>query len=70
MNLEALKNEIDKQNIPIADLAEKCGMDRTTIYRIINGQSGCSIESAKKLIAGLKLSKKTASLIFFDDDRA
>ena len=67
MNLEALKSEMDRQKITVTQLAEQSGVERSTIYRIINGESYCNIETARKIATTLKLKPKQVSTIFFED---
>lgn len=70
MNREALKSEMEKKHLSADQLAAKSGVDRSTIYRILNGESNCSIESARKIVTALNLSAATAKSIFFEKERA
>ena len=70
MNREALKSEMEKKHLSADQLAAKSGVDRSTIYRILNGESNCSIESARKIVTALNLSAATAKSIFFEKGRA
>lgn len=67
MNLEALKSEMDRQKVSAAELSRLSGVDKSTISRILNGVSGCSVSSAKRIALALKLKPKLASTIFFEE---
>ena len=67
MNLKALKSEMERQNITVTQLANLSGVKRSTIYRIINGETYCNIETARKISTSLKLKPKQVSTIFFED---
>lgn len=66
VNLELLSEEIAKRNLSFTKMAEHCGVDKATISRLFNGRV-CTIETAQKIVKGLKLSSRKASLIFFPD---
>lgn len=70
MNINLLKEELERRGMNQLDLATKCGLTPSTISRIFNGQRGCSVETAKKIAAGLKLSPTKAASIFFEEYRA
>lgn len=70
VDLENLKKEIERQNLTLEELGNKSGIDKSTLSRFLNGSSGCTIETAQKIIKGLKLSNKKASSIFFNRDVA
>lgn len=70
MNINLLKEELERKGMNQLDLATKCGLTPSTISRIFNGQRGCSVETAKKIAAGLKLSPTKAASIFFEEQRA
>lgn len=67
MNRELLKEEMDKQNLSMADLARLAEVDRSTIYRILNGDQKCTVKVAAKITNGMKLKPKLATQIFFDE---
>lgn len=70
MNINLLKEELERRGMNQLDLATKCGLTPSTISRIFNGQRGCSVETAKKIVDGLKLKPKPAMSIFFEDNDA
>lgn len=70
MNRDALKAEMDRKGLTADQLAVKTGMDRSTIYRILNGERQCTVESARKIVTALNLSAKSAKFIFFEEERA
>lgn len=71
MNINLLKEELERRGMNQLDLATKCGLTPSTISRMFTGQQrGCSIETAKKIAAGLKLSPTKAASIFFEEYRA
>ena len=67
MNREALKAELSARNLSVDDLANRIGVNRTTIYRMINGDTVCSVGTAAKIINELKLDPHTAMHIFFEE---
>lgn len=70
MNINLLKEELERKGMNQLDLATKCGLSPSVISRLFNGQRGCSVETAKKIAAGLKLSPTKAASIFFEEQRA
>jgi len=67
MNKELLKAEMDKRKMSANDLADIAGVNRSTIWRILTGETVCSTPIAAKIVNGMKLSPKTATAIFFED---
>ncbi len=67
MNREMLKTEMDKRKMSMSDLADMIGVNRSTIWRILTGETVCSTTIAAKIVNGMKLSPKTATAIFFED---
>ena len=67
MNREMLKTEMDKRKLSSSELADMIGVNRTTIWRILNGETVCSTAIAAKIVNSIKLSPKTATAIFFED---
>ena len=70
MNRDLLKAELSKRNLSVTELADIVGVNKTTIYRMLNGETVCSVRIAAKIINALKLKPKTATLIFFEDEVA
>lgn len=67
MNRDLLKKELADRNLSITDLASLVGMDRSTIHRVVNGETMCSVKTAAKIINALKLKPTIATQIFFGD---
>ena len=68
MNTNLLKAELSKRNMSVDELADSIGVNRTTIYRLLKGETVCSVRIAAKIINAMKLKPKTATLIFFEDE--
>lgn len=68
VRVEKLKNEIRKRNTNLEKLAEAIDIDTSTLYRKMrrNGET-FSIGEAERIKQHLKLSKKEAMNIFFDN---
>lgn len=67
VNKDALKQELDKRKMSIDDLSDLTGIDRSTIYRILNGSSKCNVETATKIVNKLRLKPSVAMSIFFEE---
>lgn len=67
MNRDLLKAELAKRNLSVDELANLVGMNKSTIYRVINGDTWCSVRTAAKIINALKLKPTIATQIFFED---
>ena len=67
MNREALREELDKRKMTVDELSDLAGIDRSTIYRVINGTSNCTVETATRIVAALRLKPAVAMSIFFDE---
>ncbi len=65
VDLEALKAEITKGKLSLEELGNKSGVDKSTLSRFLNG-GGCTIDTAQRIVKGLKLSDRKASQIFFN----
>lgn len=68
MNIEKKILEVaEKKNKTISDIATYVGIDRSTFYRKLNGEtkSGFSIKEVNAIVSYLGLTKKQASDIFF-----
>lgn len=66
MNKELLKEEMKKRNLSMAELASLANVDRTTIWRILEGNQNCTVAVAAKITNGMKLKPKLATKIFFE----
>lgn len=56
MNKEALQKALKEQGISTKDAAAKCGLDRTTVFRLQKGEREPSLRVFKKLCKGLNIS--------------
>lgn len=67
VNKEALKQELENRKMTVDDLSDLTGIDRSTIYRVLNGSSKCNVETATKIVNKLRLKPTVAMSIFFED---
>lgn len=66
VNVNKLKGKIVECGLNISELAEKIGMDRSTLYRRLNSDGKYfTIEEADLISKGLNLTCKEACTIFF-----
>lgn len=56
MNKEALQKALKEQGLSTKDAAVKCGLDRTTVFRLQKGEREPSLRVFKKLCKGLNIS--------------
>ena len=56
MNKEALQKALKEQGLSTKDAAVKCGLDRTTVFRLQKGEREPSLRVFKKLCKGLDIS--------------
>lgn len=56
MNTKALKKVLKEQGLSTKDAAVKCGLDRTTVFRLQKGEREPSLRVFKKLCQGLNIS--------------
>lgn len=66
VNIEMLNDEMKKNRYTITDLANKSGVDKSTISRLLDGRS-CSVSTAQKIVVALNITPQKAGLIFFGD---
>ena len=55
MNKEALQKALKEQGLSTKDAAVKCGLDRTTVFRLQKGEREPSLRVFKKLCKGLNI---------------
>ena len=67
MKIDLLKVEMEKRKMNAATLADKSGLARSTISRILSGQRGCTVAIAKQISDALNLKPRTAMEIFFEE---
>lgn len=65
MNNAMLKEKIKERGINVETLAEKIGIDRSTMYRKINSDINTTVAEAIKIKDALGLTNEEARLIFF-----
>ncbi|AUJ26587.1 helix-turn-helix domain-containing protein [Virgibacillus dokdonensis] len=71
MNVNKLKGKIVENEMNIRELAEKIGVDRSTLYRKLNNKGDTlSIKEANRIVYVLNLTKEEATAIFFNIDVA
>lgn len=56
MNKEALQKALKEQGLSTKDAAVKCGLDRTTVFRLQKCEREPSLRVFKKLCKGLNIS--------------
>ena len=66
MNRKLLKSEMEKKNITISTLADMAKINKSTLSRMLSGETECNVATASKIASALKLSNKAAYQIFFD----
>ena len=64
MKLNKLKSKIVEKGMNVETLAEKIGVDRTTLYRKLNNFDKITIGEANRIKAILELTNEEASSIF------
>ena len=64
MDLQMLKGKIVEKGMNVETLAEKIGVDRSSLYRKLNNFEKITIGEARKMKAILGLTAKEASQIF------
>ena len=66
MNVALLKKKIDENGFNVETIADKIGIDRSTLYRKLNGEVRMTIGEAKKIKQLLNITNEEAQSIFFD----
>lgn len=56
MNVKVLKKAMKEQGLNSKSAAVKCGLDRTTVFRLQKGEREPSLRVFKKLCEGLNIS--------------
>jgi len=71
MNVNKLKGKIVENETNITELAEKIGLDRSTLYRKLNTKGETlSIKEANQIVEVLNLTKEESISIFFNSSVA
>ena len=65
MNINKLKGKIVEMGYNVETLAEKIGIDRSSLYRKLNNSEKITIGEARKLKEVLNLTEDEATSIFF-----
>ena len=66
VNVNKLHGTIRELALSVADVAEKMGIDRSTLYRKLgNNGSGLTVKDAQMLVEILHLTEQEAVEIFF-----
>lgn len=67
MNVNKLKGKIVEKGFNIADVANRMGVDKATLYRKINAQGeSLTIKDVSRITDILELSSEEVTNIFFD----
>lgn len=67
MNVNKLKGKIVENGLSIPELADKIGLDKSTLYRKLNSNGETfTIKEANLIFIELKLTKNEAVDIFFN----
>ena len=67
MNVNKLKGKIVEKGFNITDVANRMGVDKTTLYRKINAQGeSLTIKDVSSIADILELSSEEVTNIFFD----
>ena len=64
MNIQMLKGKIVEKGLNVESVAEKIGIDRSSLYRKLNNGEKISCGEAKRIMEVLGLSEEEATLIF------
>ncbi|WP_232306043.1 helix-turn-helix domain-containing protein [Pontibacillus litoralis] len=71
MNVNKLKGKIVEHEMNIEELADKIGVDKSTLYRKLNRKGETlSIKEANSIVNVLNLSKEESVAIFFNGNVA
>lgn len=65
MNILKLKGRMVENGFNVETLAEKIGIDRSSLYRKLNNSEKITIGEAKRIKDALDLSEDDATAIFF-----
>ena len=65
MNVPMLKKKIGEKGMNVETLAEKVGIDRSTMYRKLNGSISTTVSEANRIKEVLGLTNDEARAIFF-----
>ena len=65
LNQYKLKEKMKEKGISVEILAMKIGVDKSTLYRKLNGSCYLSIKEVERIMSVLDLSLKEAGSIFF-----
>jgi len=68
VNINKLKGKIVENGISVEILAEKIGIDKSTLYRkMSNNGEALTVKEANQICKELRLSVGEATVIFFSD---
>ena len=65
MNVEKLKEKMEKRGFNVERLAERIGIDRSSLYRKLNASEKFTIGEAQNIRNALELNDDDARSIFF-----
>ena len=67
VNVELLKDEMDKKSLSISELSRISGVDKSTISRLLSEERQCSVSTAQALVMAMKIPSTRAGKIFFSN---
>ena len=71
MNVNKLKAKMVERGFNVAQVAEKIGIDRSSLYRKLNNQGETlTVKEAKAIVKVLNITPSEAAAIFFGNDVA
>lgn len=65
MNRELLKTEMERRKLTVTELSEMARINKSTLSRVLSGETDCTVSTAGKIANALKLSNKKTYQIFF-----
>ena len=71
MNVNKLKAKMVERGLNVSQVAEKIGIDRSSLYRKLNNQGETlTVKEAKAIVKVLNITPREAASIFFGNDVA
>ena len=67
VNVELLKEEMDKKSLSIGELSRLSGIDKSTISRLLSEERQFSVNTALALVMAMKIPSTKAGRIFFSN---
>lgn len=71
MNVNKLKAKMVERGLNVSQVAEKIGIDRSSLYRKLNNEGETlTVKEAKAIVKVLNITPREAATIFFGNDVA